>query len=147
MKDILKKITTPAWLVPVGAAASVVALIIALISTIDEGFGMKETPWIVLLTLAAVALCAGALFFVAKNGDGFLPSLFVFLMVVALSFTVYLLVMGKSGVFGTVLFSDLEKGYAPAERACWLGVAAIVLEMIAALVTAAAAFFRLEKKH
>ncbi|MBP5154624.1 MAG: hypothetical protein ILP12_06430 [Lachnospiraceae bacterium] len=147
MKDILNKISKPAWLIPAGAAISVLALIIALISTVDEGFGMAETPWIVLLTLAAVLLCGGILFLIAQKGEGFLPSLLVFLMVIALTFAVYLLVMGKSGVFGTVLFSDLEKGYAPAERACWLGVAAIVLEMIAALVTAAAAFFRLEKKH
>ena len=146
MAENTRKLTVPAWFVAAGAAIGVLALLVAVVSCTGEGFGMKELPMVALLTLAAVLLCAGILLIARSRGDNVFVTVMVFLMVIALAFCVYQMIMGKSDVFGTVLFSDLEKGYAPAERATWLGIVSIVMYMAATLVTAIGAFCTLSKK-
>lgn len=145
MLENIKKLSVPGYFLFAGAALSLVALIVAIISCTGEGFGMEELPIVALLTVAALALCAGVTFVAGSKGDNVLVSVMVFAMVVALTFCVYFMIMGKSDVFGTVLFSDLEKGYAPAEQACWLGVVSIVMYMVASVATAVGAFFKLSK--
>lgn len=143
----LKNLSIPAYLLPLAAISSIIALIIAFVSCTGEGFGMANLPWVAMLTVAAVLLCGGALFFASKRGDKTLSSICVFLMVAVVSACIYLMIYGKADVFGTVIFSDLEKGYAPAERASNLGVVSIVFYLVSALLIMVASFFRLNKKE
>lgn len=145
MFDFLKKVSPAAYVFAGGAVISLVAMIIAAVSCSGEGFGMKELPLVIVLSIAAVILGAAIVFVSGKFGDGILSTVLVVAMTLVTVFCVYAMIMGKSDVFGTVLFSDLEKGYAPAERACNLGIASIVVYLIAAVVTAAGGFFKLAK--
>ena len=142
----LKNVSVPAYLFPIAAVASVIALIVAFVSCTGEGFGMASLPLVAALTMIAVLLGFGTVYFTARKGDKILSTACAFLMVVSLSFCVYLMIYGKADVFGTVLFSDLEKGYAPAERASNLGLASIVIYLISLLLIMVASFFRLNKK-
>ena len=142
----LKNLSIPSYLLPIAAVAYVIAMIIAIVSCTGEGFGMANLPWVAVLTVAAVLLCGGALLLASKRGDKTLSSLSVILMVAALSACVYLMIYGKADVFGTVIFSDLEKGYAPAERASGLGLTSIIFYLVSLALVMVASFFRLNKK-
>ena len=144
---MLKKQSPALYLVFASAVLAVTALIVGIVSCTDEGFAMNETPIIVLLTVAAVILCAALTYTTGKKGDGLIPSVLLWLMVVALAVCVCEMVMGKSQVFGTVIFSDLEKGYAPAERASNLGLVSIVLYLFSSAIASVAAFFKLSKTN
>ena len=147
MMDYIKKLSVSGWLLAVGACLAVLGLIVALISCSGEGFGMAEMPLIALLSIASVALFVGIVFVSASKGDGVITSVMVMAMVLALTFCVYFMIIGKSDVFGTVLFSDLEKGYAPAESAAWLGVVSIVMYIVATLAAAVGAFGSISKNR
>lgn len=146
MKEIRKNVSAPAYLICISAVVALVGLIVAVMSCSDEGFGMAQMPLIAGLTVLAIALAVGTLYFAGKDGDGIITSIAIFAMVIALTFCIYALVLGKSDVFGTVIFSDLEKGYAPAERASYLGIVSIVIYIAATLISAIGAFFKLSKK-
>ena len=143
----LKCLTIPAYLFPIGAIASIIALIVAFASCTGEGFGMASLPLVAALTVATALFGFGVLFFSATQGDKLISTACAFMMVVTLSACVYLMIYGKADVFGTVLFSDLEKGYAPAERASNLGLASIVIYLISLLTIMIASFFRLDRKN
>ena len=145
MLNILKKVSPASYLFAGGAVISLIAMIIAAVSCSGEGFGMKQLPLVIVLSVAAVILGVAIVFVSGKFGDGILSTVLVVAMTLVTVFCVYAMIMGKSDVFGTVLFSDLEKGYAPAERACNLGIASIIVYLIAAVVTAAGGFFKLAK--
>lgn len=145
MFDFLKKVSPAAYLFAGSAVISLVAMIIAAVSCSSEGFGMKELPIVIVLSVAALICGAAIVFASGKFGDGIVSTVLVVAMTLATIFCVYAMITGKSDVFGTVLFSDLEKGYAPAERACNLGIASIVVYLIAAVLTAAGGFFKLAK--
>lgn len=146
MMENRKNLTAPAYLLCISAIVALAGLIVAVVSCSGEGFGMSQMPMIVALTVLAVVLAVGTLCLAGKNGDGIVTSVAVLAMVIALAFCIFQLVLGKSDVFGTVIFSDLEKGYAPAERASYLGVVSIVIYIVATLITTVAAFFKLSKK-
>ncbi len=145
MFDFLKKVSPAAYVFAAGSVISLIAMIIAAVSCSGEGFGMKQLPLVIVLSVAAVILGVAIVFVSGKFGDGILSTVLVVAMTLVTVFCVYAMIMGKSDVFGTVLFSDLEKGYAPAERACNLGIASIIVYLIAAVVTAAGGFFKLAK--
>lgn len=44
------------------------------------------------------------------------------------------------------MFSDLEKGYKPAEDACYIGLASSIIYIVASVVAAIGAFFGLVRK-
>jgi len=146
MLGFLKKLSIPAYLFPISAIIALAGMIVAIVSCTGEGFGMQQLPLVIGLTVAAVVLCAAILFVSAKKGDNVISSLCVYAMVVILGACVYAMVVGKSDVFGTVIFSDLEKGYAPAEFASNMGVVSIVLYLVSAVAAAVGAFFRLDKQ-
>jgi len=145
--DFLKKVSIPAYLFVASAVISFVAMIIAAVSSSDEGFGMPEFPAIVVLTIACIILSLAIVFLSGKYGDSFITTILAVAMVICSTFCVYAMVFGKMQVFGTVLFSDLEKGYAPAERACSLGIASIVIYLIGALTAVVGGFFKLSKNN
>ena len=47
MKNILKKLSLPAYLFPLSAVLALIGLIVAVVSCSGEGFGMKEMPLVV----------------------------------------------------------------------------------------------------
>ena len=102
MKKYLSRLSLPAYLIPLAAVLAVIGLIVAIVSCTGEGFGMASLPWVAVLTIAAVLLCGGILYFSATKGDRALPSLGLLLMVLAVSGCIYLMVYGKADVFGTV---------------------------------------------
>ena len=138
------KLTAGVGLVGIGAASAVVAFVIALLSCTE--IPMNQMTSVGLLTVAGVILALGALYVAHTKGDGLVSTLMIVLSVAAFSFAIYQMVMGKSDVFGVVIFSDLEKGYAPAERATWMGVASIVTYLVSTLITVCGSFFALDTK-
>lgn len=57
----------------------------------------------------------------------------------------YIVLWGMT-VVGMVMFSDLEKGYKPAEDACYIGLASSIIYIVASVVAAIGAFFGLVRK-
>jgi len=108
MLNILKKVSPASYLFAGGAVISLIAMIIAAVSCSGEGFGMKQLPLVIVLSIAAIVLGVAIVFVSGKFGDGVL-------------------------------------GYAPAERACNLGIASIVVYLVASVITAAGGFFKLAK--
>lgn len=147
MKDFLKKTSIAAYLIAGSAIISLVAMIIAAVSSSEEGLGMVELPGVIVLSIASLLLAAGIVYLSYKKGDNFIITILVLAMVFAGVFCIYCMIFGKMQVFGTVIFSDLEKGYAPAERACWLGVTSIVMYIVATLVTVVSAFLKFSTKE
>jgi len=145
MKNMLKKVSLPAWLFPLSAVLAIVALLVAIISCSGEGFGMKEMPLVITLTVIAALLAVGMVFAAGKKGDNVIVSAAAYVVVLLLAFCVCAMVMGKSDVFGTVIFSALERGYAPAEFASSMGIVSIVLYLVAAVAAMVGSFFRLDK--
>ena len=146
MKNILKKLSLPAYLFPLSAVLALIGLIVAVVSCSGEGFGMKEMPLVVILTIGVALMAAGIIAGVAKCGEHPVVSAVAFLMVLMLAGCVCAMVLGKSDVFGTVIFSALERGYAPAEQASALGVVSIVFYLVSAVAAGVGSFFRLDKK-
>ena len=144
MKNLLKKMTIGGYMLLAGAVIALVALIVIIISNSPNSFDFwfVQTPWVILLILAAVACIGGALFFALKKGDGIIPTVLVIAAVMAL---VFALIEGKQDVLGTVMFSDLEKGYAPAETACYGGFTGMIIEIVSAVVVMASLFFGYSK--
>lgn len=140
MTNLTKKLSFPAVLTCTSAVLAIVALIVAVVSCSGEGFSMDQLPIVAAGTAAAALLCAGVLAISLKRGDGVVSSVLMAAMVLALGLCIYEMVMGKSDVFGTVIFSDLEKGYAPAEQASTLGLVSIVLYLVSAVVACVGSF-------
>lgn len=146
MKNLLKKLTMPAYLYPLCALIALAALLVAVSSCADEGFGMAEMPVVISATVIVVVLAALLLVNIIKCGDGVITTVLAYLLVLALAVCVYAMVMGKSAVFGTVIFSALERGYEPAERASAMGVVSIVMYLVSAACAVVGAFFPLSRE-
>lgn len=147
MKNLLKKMTIGGYMLLAGAVIALVALIVIIISNSPNSFDFwfVQTPWVILLILAAVACIGGALFFALKKGDGIIPTVLVIAAVMALVFALIQTIEGKQDVLGTVMFSDLEKGYGPAEAACYGGFTGMIIEIVSAVVVMVSLFFGYSK--
>lgn len=147
MKNIVKKISVGGWIVCLGAVLGLVAMIIALVSCSNEGFFIAQLPLIIVFTVLACLLLLGSLAFAGLRGDNWISSIGVVGGAVLLMLALFDLVAGKEDVLGTVLFSDLEKGFAPAEFACYVGVVAMAFYAVSILVIAIGSFLRLSRKE
>ena len=144
--DFFKKLSFASYILIGSAALALAALIIGGVSSAGEGFGMDEMPIIIVFTLLAVLLIGGTVFTSAKFGEKPWISALVIAAVLFIALSMFNMLMGKTDVMGTVMFSDLEKGYKPAEDACYIGLASIVIYIISALTAAVCAFFKLSKE-
>ena len=133
-----KKASAGMFLFGFSILAAVVSFIIAVISCVD--ISMSQLTSVGVLTAVGIACSLAAMYVSSVKGDGLISTVLILLTVAALSLTVYQMVMGKSDVFGVVIFSDLEKGYAPSENAAWRGVAAIIGYLVSALAAAVGSF-------
>ena len=140
------KLSVPAYLLPIAAVAAIAALIVAFVSCTGEGLGMDNMTTIILLTVGVVLLLCGATLIVAKKGDKLLSTILIVLGVAALSFTIYQMIYGKAVVFGSVIFSELERGDPAVVRASTLGLVSIGLYLFSTLLTIVSSFCRLDKK-
>lgn len=147
MLNFLKRMTIGGYILVAGAIAAIVALIVVIVSNSPNNFDFwfVQTPWVIALIIIAVACVGGALFLSFKMGDGILPSLLVIAAVMALVFALIQTIEGKQDVLGTIMFSDLEKGYAPAETACYVGFTGMIIEIVAAVLVIASLFFGYSK--
>ena len=151
MKDLIKKISIGGYIAIAGGVLGLVAMIIALVSCSPEGFAIVQIPMIIIFSLLALILLVGAVVLSAWKGDGLLwnglTTVMVLGAVVLLTFTLFNMIDGKQDVLGTVMFSDLEKGFAPAEFACYVGFASMIVYLVSIVVTLVGSFLRLAKKE
>lgn len=144
--EFLKKFSIGSYVLVAAAVLGLVALIVGGVSCAGEGFGMDEMPAIVIFTIFAILLTAAAVVLSAKYGEKSWIAAMVFVVVLFLALGMYFMLMGKTDVMGTVMFSDLEKGYKPAEDACYIGLTSVVIYIVATLFAVVGAFFSLVKK-
>lgn len=140
MTNSTKKLSFAGVLTCASAVLAIAALIVAVVSCSGDGFSMEQMPLVAAGTVVAVLFCAAVLAVTLRRGDGVVSSALMLVVILALSLCIYEMVMGKSDVFGTVIFSDLEKGYAPAERASNLGIVSIVLYLVSAVAACVGSF-------
>lgn len=147
MLNLLKKLSIGSYLLLAGALAAVVALIVIIVSCSPNAFDFwfVQMPWVIVLILVALVAIAGVIFFAIKKGDGIIPTVLALVAVMALVFALIQTIEGKQDVLGTVMFSDLEKGYAPAETACYGGFTGMIIEIVSAVVVMASLFFGYSK--
>ena len=147
MKDFFKKISIGGYIAAAGAVIALAALIVGLVSCSPSGFFASQMVLVILFTvLGIVAVCA-AIFLAAKLGDNFITTVLLVGAVVLLMFALFRMVDAKEDVLGTVLFSDLEKGFAPAEFACYVGVASMVIFAVSIVTLILGNFFNMVKKE
>lgn len=147
MKDLIRKISVGGYISVAGALLGLIALIVGLISCSPAGFFSSQMVLVILFSVLAIAAVCGAVFISSKLGDSFISTVLIIGAVVLLMFALFRMVDAKEDVLGTVLFSDLEKGFAPAEFACYVGVAAMVIYAISVLVLILGSFFNVIKKE
>lgn len=145
MKNILSKISLGGYVLCVGALLSLVAMIVAIVSCSPAGFAIVQLPVVIIFSLLAFVLLVASVVLSALKKDGLIPTILVIGAVVLLSFTLFNMIDGKEDVLGTVMFSDLEKGHAPTEFACYVGFASMIIYLVTIIVTALGSFFSLAK--
>lgn len=145
MKNLTSKLSVGSYLIAAATVLTLVSLIVAIISNGFTGYDMHNFSSTVLISIGALLLGVASIMLPLLLGDSKLLTVLPSLMVIVLSFAIWTMVYGKMDVFGTVLFSDLEKGFPPAEAACSTGIAAIALYLLTSLVTIVGCFFRILK--
>lgn len=143
--NFIKKMTFSTYLLIASGLLALVALIVGAVSCAGEGFGMDEMPAVITFTIFALALTAATVFIAVRYGESPWVTALVIAVVLFVSLSMYFMLVGKTDVMGTVMFSDLEKGYKPAEDACYIGLASIIIYIISAFAGAVSTFFRLAK--
>ena len=146
-KNIISKISVGGYVLLGGALLSLVSMIIAVISCSPAGFAIVQLPFIILFSIAATLLLIGAVVLSALKGEGILPTLMIIGAIVLLTFTLFNMIDGKQDVLGTVMFSDLEKGHAPTEFACYVGFTSMIFYIITIVITAVGSFLPAAKKE
>lgn len=143
---VFKKVSVASYVLALGVVIALVALIIGIVSCSGDGFWEDEMGGVIAFTVVGI-VCAGvAVLSAVKFGEKPLVSVLVALTVLFFALATCFMIIGKMDVMGTVIFSDLEKGYKPAEDACYIGLASSIVYIVASLVAAAGAFFRLVRK-
>ncbi|MBO4990157.1 MAG: hypothetical protein J6D37_07485 [Clostridia bacterium] len=143
---MLKKLSIGGYVLAFATIMTLASFIVAIISNGYSGYDMGNFSTTVLLSIAAIILGVASIGLPLVLGDKKIYSVLQVLMIIVLSFLIWSMVYGKMDVFGTVLFSDLEKGYPPAEAANLTGIIAIVMYLVSALLTMVANFFPVLKK-
>ena len=143
---MLKKLSFGGYLLAIATVMTLASFIVAIVSNGFSGYDMGNFGTTVLLSLVAIALGVASIALPLFLGDKKIFSVLQVLMIIVLSFLVWSMIYGKMDVFGTVLFSDLEKGYPPAEAANLTGIIAIVMYLVSSLLTIVANFFSVMKK-
>ena len=142
----LKKLSVASYVLAASAVIALVALIVGVVSSSGEGFWTDEMGGVIAFTILAIVCAAAAILLSVKFGDNPLVSLVVLLVVLFLALSTCFMIMGKMDVMGTVMFSDLEKGFKPAEDACYIGLASSIIYIVASVVAAGGAFFKLARR-
>ena len=146
IKNILTKVGIGGYILVGASVLGLVSMIIAVVSCSPESFGIVQLPMIVIFSLLAVLLNVGAVILSALKKDGIITTLMIIGSIILLTFTLFNLIDGKQDVMGTVMFSDLEKGHAPSEFACYVGFTGMIFYIITILVNAIGAFLPVTKK-
>lgn len=146
LKSIFAKLSVGSYILASSAILALVSMIIAIVSCSPEGFAIVQMPVIILFSIFAIVLILGAVAFSTWKGDGILPTIMLLGAVVLLSLTLFNLIDGKQDVLGTVMFSDLEKGHAPTEFACYVGFTSMIFYIITIVVAAVGTFFPTVRK-
>lgn len=141
----LKKLSIASYLLIGAAVLSIVGLIVSMISCAGQGFSISQMPMIIMFTILSVLLIGATIYVIGAHGEKTWVSLLILATVLLLTLCFYLMVEGKSDVMGTIWFSDLEKGYKPAEDALSIGVVGMVFYLVSAIVASISAFFKLSR--
>ena len=126
---IFKKVSVASYILAFGAVIALIALIVG-----------------IAFTVLGIVCAAGAIALAVRFGERPFVSAVVALAVLFFALATCFMIIGKMDVMGTVIFSDLEKGYKPAEDACYIGLASSIVYIAASLVASAGAFFRLVRR-
>lgn len=147
MANIIKKVSIGGYIALVAAIIAIAGLITALVSCSPSGFMIVQMPLIVWFTIFTIILIVGSIVYSALRKEDIISSIALIGAGLLLMFILFNLIDGKNDVLGTVLFSDLEKGFAPAETACYVGVASMVIYIVSILTLIIGSFFRITKKE
>lgn len=145
---IFKKLSIGSYVLALGVVLALIAMIIGITSSAKyEGFWEPTMGGVIAFTIFGIVFAAAAIALGVKFGDTFWTSAVLVIAVLFFALATCYMVMSKMDVMGTVVFSDLEKGFEPAEYACYVGLASSVIYIIATLVTAVGTFFRVVRKN
>ena len=143
---IIKKMSVASYALALSVVVALVALIVGIVSCSGDGFWVDEMGGVIAFTIVGIVCGAGAVALAVKFGDKPWVSAVVALTVLFFALATCFMIMGKMDVMGTVMFSDLEKGYKPAEDACYIGLASSIIYIVASVGAAIGAFFGLVRK-
>lgn len=145
---IFKKLSIGSYVLALGVVLALIAMIIGITSSAKyEGFWEPTMGGVIAFTIFGIVFAAAAIALGVKFGDTFWTSAVLVIAVLFFALATCYMVMSIMDVMGTVVFSDLEKGFAPAEYACYVGLASSVIYIIATLVAVVGTFFRVVRKN
>ena len=145
---IFKKLSIGSYVLALGVVLALIAMIIGIASSTKyEGFWEPTMGGVIAFTILGIVFAAASIVLGVKFGEKFWTSALLVVTVLFFALAMCYMVMSIMDVMGTVVFSDLEKGFEPAEYACYVGLASSVIYIIATLVTAVGTFFRVVRKN
>ncbi len=145
--NIFKKLSLASYILIFSAVIALIAMIIGIVSCSGEGFWEDEMGSVIAFTIIGLLLVAATVFCGVKFGDKYWLSVIMLLTVLFFALATCNMVIGKMDVMGTVVFSDLEKGFKPAEDACYIGLASSIVYIIASLIASIGTFFNVVRKE
>lgn len=144
--EIFKKLSLASYILVFSALIALIAMIVGIVSCSGEGFWEDEMGAVIALTIIGIVLVAATIFFGIKFGNKVWLSLIMLLIVLFFALATCNMIIGKMDVMGTVVFSDLEKGFKPAEDACYIGLASSIIYIVASLIAVIGTFFNVVRK-
>ena len=144
---IFKKLSIGSYVLALSVVLALIAMIVGIASSAKyEGFWEPTMGGVIAFTVIGIVFAAASIVLGVKFGEKFRTSALLVVTVLFFALAMCYMVMSIMDVMGTVVFSDLEKGFAPAEYACYVGLASSVIYIIATVFAAAGTFFRLVRK-
>lgn len=146
MSNKSKKLSFGGKMTVLATLLTIVAFVVAIISNSFPGYDMHNMNMTAILSVVAIVLGVATIVLSKMLGNKKAIAFLQIAMVVALSFLLWTMVEGKTDVWGTVIFSDLERGFPPADNSAYTGVVAVALYLVAGLVSVVANFSDVIKK-
>ena len=144
--EIFKKLSMASYILVFSALIALIAMVVGIVSCSGEGFWEDEMGAVIALTIIGIVLVAATIFCGIKFGNKVWLSLIMLLIVLFFALATCNMIIGKMDVMGTVVFSDLEKGFKPAEDACYIGLASSIIYIVASLIAVIGTFFNVVRK-
>lgn len=147
MLELFKK-QGPAAYFAVGAGLlSIVGMILALISSGMQGYGITNIAWIVFATIVTIVLIVVAIALANRQGNTSICYLCLLVPTVLCGVCFFLILSARVYLIGTLLLTPIDANNPVAIRAMDTAVAGFAMYLIALIALVVSGFFNITRKN